>query len=90
MYVLSVRGGDVSFIARHLPDGWFSLASGPATQALAASFPLPGLLAAAVLGALVLVVYDTALLYNLGHLGAQVIPGAVVLIAVRYGARSFP
>ncbi|TDD03717.1 hypothetical protein E1292_20600 [Nonomuraea deserti] len=195
VYILSVRGGDVSFVARHLPDGWFSLARGPAMQALAASFPLPELLAptvlrvqaflelpfvvfaylsvcrwfspgvyaralrlawpasaaytaifclvewqlfhpytvqdviirvvaaavvplwaarltregwaratglsglllfalsTAALGALVLVVYDTALLYNLGHLGAQAIPGMaalVVLAAVRYGARSFP
>lgn len=61
------------------------------------SHRLPGLLtfaaSTAALGVLVLVVYDTALLYNLGHLAAE-LPGAavalVVLVAARFAARLAP
>jgi hypothetical protein len=54
------------------------------------SHRLPGLLTFAVstvaLGVLVLVVYDTALLYNLGHLAAE-LPGAAVALVVLVGTR---
>jgi hypothetical protein len=61
------------------------------------SHRLPGLLTFAVstaaVGALVLVVYDTALLYNLGHLAAE-LPGAavalIVLVAARFAVRLVP
>jgi len=49
VYVLRVRGGDPSFIARYLPPGWFMLARWPAIEALARHFPDPGLLAPSVL-----------------------------------------
>ncbi|MGN9783198.1 hypothetical protein ACTMTF_17320 [Nonomuraea sp. ZG12] len=49
VYILRVRGGEVSFIARQLPDGWFSLARGPAMEGLAGLFPLPELPAPALL-----------------------------------------
>lgn len=48
-YVIRVRHGDPSFIARYLPPGWFALARGPAVAALAHHFPDPGLLAPTVL-----------------------------------------
>ncbi|MGW2562948.1 hypothetical protein ACWCXB_27595 [Streptomyces sp. NPDC001514] len=51
VYVARVHGGDASFIARHLPDGWFALAatdSGPLGWAVA-HFPAPELLAPSVL-----------------------------------------
>ncbi|HEX8006625.1 MAG TPA: hypothetical protein VF482_09390 [Trebonia sp.] len=49
VYVIRVRHGDPSFIARYLPPGWFALARGHAIEALARQFPDPGLLAPAVL-----------------------------------------
>lgn len=49
VHVLRVHGGDTSFIARYLPDGWFDLARGPMMQWFAGHFPLPGALAPAVL-----------------------------------------
>ena len=49
VYVIRVRHGDPSFIARYLPAGWFTLARGHAMEALARQFPDPGLLAPAVL-----------------------------------------
>ncbi len=49
VYVLRVRGGDPSFIARYLPAGWFSLARWPAIETLSRHFPDPGLLAPSVL-----------------------------------------
>lgn len=50
VYVLRVHDGDPSFVARHLPAGWFDLASAhPALRFLAAHFPAPGLLAPSVL-----------------------------------------
>ena len=49
VYVIRVRHGDPSFIARYLPPGWFTLAHGHAMEALARQFPDPGLLAPAVL-----------------------------------------
>ena len=49
IYILRVRGGDTSFIARYLPDGWFSIAHGPVIETLADGFPFPGLLAPTVL-----------------------------------------
>ncbi len=49
VYVIRVRHGDPSFIARYLPGGWFALARGHAMEALARGFPDPGLLAPAVL-----------------------------------------
>jgi hypothetical protein len=49
VYVLRVRHGDPSFIARYLPIGWFALARGHAIEALARQFPDPGLLAPTVL-----------------------------------------
>jgi hypothetical protein len=49
VYVIRVRHGDASFIARYLPAGWFTLARGHAMEALARRFPDPGLLAPAVL-----------------------------------------
>lgn len=61
------------------------------------SHRLPNLLAFAVstaaLGVLVLIVYDTALLYNLGHLTAQSPVAAISLVvlgAARFGARLVP
>ena len=49
VYVIRVRHGDPSFIARYLPPGWFALAHGHAIEALARQFPDPALLAPAVL-----------------------------------------
>ncbi|MET7377325.1 hypothetical protein ABZT08_00595 [Streptomyces sp. NPDC005526] len=50
VYVLRVHGGDPSFVARYLPEGWFDLASGsPVLRGLADGFPAPGLLAPSVL-----------------------------------------
>jgi hypothetical protein len=49
VYVLRVHDGDPSFVARHLPDGWFALAGGMMFDTLAASVPAPGLLAPSVL-----------------------------------------
>ncbi|GJF33797.1 hypothetical protein KNE206_64970 [Kitasatospora sp. NE20-6] len=50
VYVLRVHGGDTSFIARHLPAGWFALADGnPALRALADRTPAPWMLAPSLL-----------------------------------------
>lgn len=49
VFVLRVHGGDTSFIARYLPDGWFALADGSSMRALAEHFPAPELLAPSVL-----------------------------------------
>jgi hypothetical protein len=49
VYVIRVRHGDPSFIARYLPAGWFTLARGHAMAVLARHFPDPGLLAPTVL-----------------------------------------
>lgn len=49
VYILRVRHGDPSFIARYLPSGWFTVARGGAIMTLARHFPAPGLLAPAVL-----------------------------------------
>lgn len=49
VYVLRVRHGDPSFIARYLPSGWFTLVRGGAIMTLAGHFPGPGLLAPTVL-----------------------------------------
>jgi hypothetical protein len=49
VYVVRVHGGDPSFIARHLPEGWFALADGPFVDAVAGRFPAPELLAPSVL-----------------------------------------
>ncbi|MCX5213043.1 hypothetical protein OG689_27870 [Kitasatospora sp. NBC_00240] len=50
VYVLREHGGDTSFIARHLPPGWFSLADGNApVRWLADHWPAPRLLAPSVL-----------------------------------------
>ncbi|MFF4378669.1 hypothetical protein [Kitasatospora sp. NPDC001547] len=46
VYVNRVHHGDVSFIASHLPPGWFDV---PRLDALAARFPAPELLAPSVL-----------------------------------------
>lgn len=49
VYVLRVHGGDASFIARYLPEGWFDLADGSAMRSLAERFPAADLLAPSVL-----------------------------------------
>ncbi|MFC6878718.1 MULTISPECIES: hypothetical protein [Actinomadura] len=49
VYVLRVHGGDPSFIARHLPSGWFAIADGPPLDAFARRFPAPDLLSVTVL-----------------------------------------
>ena len=50
VYVLRVHGGDTSFVARHLPPGWFETADGNApVRWLAAHVPAPELLAPSVL-----------------------------------------
>ncbi|MEV0666756.1 hypothetical protein ACIBI3_31665 [Actinomadura luteofluorescens] len=49
VYVLRVHGGDVSFVAKYLPEGWFALEDGPAMRGLAERFPAPELLAPSVL-----------------------------------------
>jgi hypothetical protein len=49
VYVVRVRHGDTSFIARYLPSGWFALAHGSAIDTLARHFPCPSLLAPSVL-----------------------------------------
>ncbi|MFJ9440392.1 hypothetical protein ACIRRH_00800 [Kitasatospora sp. NPDC101235] len=46
VYVNRVHHGDVSFIARHLPPGWFDV---PRLDSLATRFPAPELLAPSVL-----------------------------------------
>src|SRR4051794_41091974 len=38
VYVIRVRNGDVGFIARYLPGGWFDLADDPWIRALAEHF----------------------------------------------------
>lgn len=50
VYVLRVHDGDVSFVARYLPAGWFDLATGnDVLRTVAAHFPAPELLAPSVL-----------------------------------------
>ncbi|TDC57576.1 hypothetical protein E1281_04485 [Actinomadura sp. KC345] len=49
VYVLRVHGGDASFIARYLPEGWFALADGPAMRGVAERFPMPESLEPSVL-----------------------------------------
>lgn len=49
IYVLREHDGDPSFIAQHLPEGWFTLARGPVLELLAQHFPAPELLAPSVL-----------------------------------------
>lgn len=49
VYVLREHGGDPSFIARYLPEGWFTLAHGPLLESLARHVPAPELLAPSVL-----------------------------------------
>jgi hypothetical protein len=50
IYVIGVHGGDASFIAQHLPAGWFNLADDNGViVALAQAFGQPHLLAASVL-----------------------------------------
>ncbi|MFI6939442.1 hypothetical protein ACIBI4_09235 [Streptomyces sp. NPDC050418] len=46
VYVLREHGGDPGFVARHLPAGWFDLATeNPVLRSLADRFPAPWLLA---------------------------------------------
>ncbi|WP_396447355.1 hypothetical protein [Actinomadura sp.] len=49
VYILRVHGGDTSFIAKYLPEGYFALADGRAMRDLAGHFPMPGLLAPSLL-----------------------------------------
>jgi hypothetical protein len=50
VYVVRLHSGDPSFIARYLPDGWFTLADrNPLIQRLAEHFPAPEVLAPSVL-----------------------------------------
>ena len=49
VYVLREHDGDPSFIARHVPAGWFTLAHGSVLESLARYFPVPELLAPSVL-----------------------------------------
>ncbi|WP_344267389.1 hypothetical protein [Actinomadura napierensis] len=49
VYILRVHGGDTSFIARYVPEGWFAMADGSSMRSLAAHFPHPGLLAPCLL-----------------------------------------
>ncbi|QFG25212.1 hypothetical protein [Actinomadura sp. WMMB 499] len=49
VYVLRVHDGDVTFVSRYLPDGWFALADGTVMRAVAERVPNPGLLAPSVL-----------------------------------------
>ncbi|MFA1544682.1 hypothetical protein [Actinomadura chokoriensis] len=49
VYVLRVHGGDASFVAKYLPEGWFALADGSTMRGLAEHFPRPELLAPSVL-----------------------------------------
>ncbi|NKZ05980.1 hypothetical protein [Actinomadura latina] len=49
VYVLRVHGGDTSFIAKYLPEGYFALADGSAMRGLAEHFPRPELLAPSLL-----------------------------------------
>ena len=32
VYLLRVHGGDTSFIARYVPEGWFALEDGPSSE----------------------------------------------------------
>lgn len=68
VYVLRVHDGDVSFVAKYLPEGWFALEDGRAMRGFAERFPMPGLLAPSVLRVqaflelpLVLLAYATVL-----------------------------
>ncbi len=49
VYMLRVHGGDASFIAKYLPEGYFALEDGAAMRGLAEHFPMPGLLAPSLL-----------------------------------------
>ncbi|MFG2090239.1 hypothetical protein [Spirillospora sp. NPDC048823] len=49
VYVLRVHDGDVSFIAKYLPEGWFALADGPSMRGVAERFPVPESLEPSVL-----------------------------------------
>lgn len=49
VYVLRVHNGDASFVASHLPSGWFALADGKGMRSLASHVPAPGLLSLSVL-----------------------------------------
>jgi hypothetical protein len=45
IYALKARHGDLSYLSRHVPRGWFVLADGPAMTWLADHWPAPPLLA---------------------------------------------
>ncbi|MBD0673385.1 hypothetical protein [Streptomyces sp. CBMA156] len=95
VYVDRVHGGDVSFITRHLPPGWFDV---PRLGPLAARFPAPELLAPSVLRVqaflelpLVLLAFtavvrrlDRALYVRLAR--SPLIPLAAVAYTVAFGA----
>jgi hypothetical protein len=50
VYISRVHGGDVLFIARYLPNGWFAMATDNSVlEAIAGRFPAPELLAPTVL-----------------------------------------
>jgi hypothetical protein len=49
VYMLRVHGGDASFIAKYLPEGYFALEDGAAMRGLAERFPMPELLAPSLL-----------------------------------------
>ena len=49
VYVTAVHGGDVSFVSRYLPSGWFDLPTGPFWTAVGDRWPAPELLAPSVL-----------------------------------------
>ncbi|MES9542646.1 MULTISPECIES: hypothetical protein [unclassified Actinomadura] len=49
VYMLRVHGGDASFIAKYLPEGYFALEDGAAMRGLAEHFPMPELLAPSLL-----------------------------------------
>lgn len=50
IYMIRIHGGDATFIARYLPEGWFALADhDPLLRWLAAGFPAPELLAPTLL-----------------------------------------
>jgi hypothetical protein len=49
VYALRVRGGDMSYLAVYVPDGWFELADGPAMRWFAGQVPAPRLFAVCAL-----------------------------------------
>ncbi|WP_433477681.1 hypothetical protein ACQPZP_11870 [Spirillospora sp. CA-142024] len=78
----------ISAVVTPLLLRWLARQEGPAPDRLSFTQMLLFAVSVWALGQLVLTVYDTALLYNLGHLSGR-LPGAIVAACALVGARWF-